>query len=87
MHASDEEAFEIIDAMFFSGDALHNRQNLNTVKSYLERWNKELAVIEKQLDTDEEEITAPDETGPYYRAGSGPPPSDEEPESFGLIDP
>jgi hypothetical protein len=55
MHASVEEALEMIDAAFFSGDCFHDRQNLDHAKEYLDRWNREVEVIEKQLALDDQE--------------------------------
>jgi hypothetical protein len=47
MHPNDEEAFQTIDAAFFSGDTFHDKVNLDLVKYFMERWQKEIKNIEK----------------------------------------
>ena len=39
--------FEEIDAAFFSGDEFHNKAYLNIVKEYVERWRREIRIIEE----------------------------------------
>jgi hypothetical protein len=56
MHPSDEEALQTIDAAFFSGDAMHDKENLNRVKYFIERWQKEIKNIEKLID-EQPEVT------------------------------
>lgn len=87
MHPANEEAFEIIDAAFFSGDCFHNRANVNFAKSYIERWQREIEKIEEQLTADEAEADTsnPEAMGPYFKAGGGPSSDDDEPESLGYV--
>lgn len=43
------EAAESIDASFFSGDTFHSKEAVAAIKFYVERWTREIAVIEKTL--------------------------------------
>jgi len=39
-------SFEEIDAAFFSGDTFHSEEDREQAKEYIERWQRELKVLE-----------------------------------------
>ena len=53
LHPSDEDAVDTIDAMMFGGDSLHNKENLEEMKYFIERWQKQLTFIEEIIEENE----------------------------------
>lgn len=49
MHIKTLAACEEIDAGFFSSDEFENPKDLLEIKKYVERWNRQIAVIENTL--------------------------------------
>lgn len=49
-----EDAFDSIDAGFFSGDIFYNYEALERVEWYLARWQKRMKELRECLDEDEE---------------------------------
>lgn len=48
-----DEACETIDAALFSGDAFENTKERIELREYIERWNRQLDVLQKnQIDED-----------------------------------
>jgi len=48
------DACEKIDAGFFSGDTFHDPKIIEQMEYYLGRWQRELKLIKKMLEQDEE---------------------------------
>ena len=44
-----EEPLDEIDASVFSGDVLHNREAVERLEYFLQRWQKEIGVIKIML--------------------------------------
>jgi len=49
-----KEAFECIDAGFFSGDSFHDVDILDEIEGYMERWQREIESIRVFLMEDNE---------------------------------
>ena len=52
-----EEMLDNIDASVFSGDTLYDAEELASFKKYVVRWNREIAVKEKEAVEEFDEIT------------------------------
>ena len=44
-----DEAFDSIDAGFFSGDSFHDADILDEIEKYMERWKREIENIRELL--------------------------------------
>lgn len=41
-----DDAIDTLDAAIFTGDALQNAENRETLKTYIDKWQRAMAVIE-----------------------------------------
>ena len=48
-----EEAFDSIDAGFFSGDTFENREAIARAEWYMQRWQQKITETKKSLDLEE----------------------------------
>ena len=49
LNLSDEDLLDSVDAMVFSGDALHDRESFEQMQVFMHRWKSELETIEALL--------------------------------------
>lgn len=44
-----EDTLDNVDAEIFTGDGFHNTEDIEMLKFYLDRWNREYLVIKQML--------------------------------------
>ena len=50
LHPAVEQAFQEIDAGMFSGDQFHNQEDLDRLKYFIERWDRNVQSCQDSVD-------------------------------------
>ena len=55
MYCDTEQACELIDACFFSGDSFHDYESLEEINNYVQRWSRIIKEIKHDLEREIDE--------------------------------